>query len=178
VARSLVLGRRGTVQRKKGGGGVLEARFCVEGPLAARPFKFKLTVDSSFGGAPGEPDLLISLAGQLLPFFQGRQPPPPLPWVVCSEACGVPFADELAEALSYERFECEVRPQHEAAENWIAPGAVKGNTQLHAALVVYGAHRETWGAMKVNTDQALSSKVAARLRAWVAPFARKANVAH
>ena len=163
--QSIMLERRGVTERKVRAGGVLRARFFVEGPLAARPFKFRLTVDSSFGGVPKDDDLLISLAGQLLPFFQGGQPPLPLALVVCSSACGVPFAEALAETLSYERFDCEVRPDPGDAVVWIAPGLVKG-THLRSALVARGAHRDEWGPVKV-TSEILTDKIADKFRAWV-----------
>lgn len=163
--RSIILERRGTTQRTLRAGGVLQARVLVEGPLATRSFKFKLTIDSTFGGVPTDDDLLTSLAGQLLPFFQGGQPPLPLALVVCSSGCGLPFAEELAEALSYERFDCEVRPERGDAANWISPGIVKG-PQLRSASLAFGAHSEEWGPVKVESE-ALATKVAARFRTWV-----------
>lgn len=169
-----MLERHGTTRQRKRGAFQLDARFCASGPLAPRPFKFKESINSSIS-EPGDEDLHISLATRLLPFSAPHQQQHPAPTrvAVFGQGCGAAFADKLAEALSYERFEVDVRdealPVQPTEVNWIAPGPLgpKGAQLKHAALGI-GEHREKWGPVKVKVDPeadgaALLAKLATQL---------------
>ena len=156
----LVLERHGTTRERKRGAFLFSAWFCASGPLVPRPFKFKASINSSIEDVTGDEEVLhISLATRLLPFFAPHQQQHAAPQKVAlfSQGCGAAFARVLAEALSYERFEVDVRdealPAQPLETNWIAPGTLglKG-ASLKSASLGLGEHREKWGPVKVTLD--------------------------
>jgi hypothetical protein len=155
---SLLLERMGTTRRKRRSAFQLDTRFHAHGPLAQTPFKFRLSINSTTDDLIGdEAALTISVAGQLLPFFapQKATRPAPVRLIVVARDCGAAFAEELAEALRYERFEVEVRNEAPAEGSWFAPGPLSSAGQLKHATVCINGHQERWTAFKANRDELL-----------------------
>lgn len=155
---SLLLERMGTTRRRRRSTFQLDARFHAHGPLAQPPFKFRLSVSSTTDDLLGdEAALAISVAGQLLPFFAPHKATRPAPGrlVVVARDCGAAFAEQVAEALRYERFEVEVRDEAPADGDWFAPGPLSSTGQLKHASLSLNRHEERWSALKAAGDELL-----------------------
>ncbi|MFO0599693.1 MAG: hypothetical protein U0228_30580 [Myxococcaceae bacterium] len=171
---ALVLERHGSTRRRKRNAFLTESRFCALGPLAVRPFKFKLQVSSTTDDERGdEAALRISLAGQLLPFFAPslRAMPVREHVTVVDAECGTEFAEELAEALRFERFDAEVRATPPAEGHWLAPA--KPGARVPRTTARISGHEEQWPGAKASDPQRLGDALAEKFRERVAALKKK-----